>query len=300
MNEVNNNLVELGGETHRQMASVLVEALPYIRKWRGKIVVIKYGGNAMASDANDEKEILKSFANDVAILQSVGIRVVVVHGGGPQIGEMMQKLGKTPEFVDGNRVTDQETLDIARMVLVGKVNRDIVSSINMHGPLAVGLSGEDAQLIIASLRHESLGFVGDVKVVDPTILIRLLSEDLVPVIATIGTDESGQSYNINADVVAARVAEALESEKLIYLTDVVGVLKDRDNPESLISVLDISCAKQLIDQNVIVGGMIPKIKAAIGAVENGVKSVHILDGRVLNSLLIELFSVSGFGTMVTK
>ena len=300
MNEVNNNLVELGGETHRQMASVLVEALPYIRKWRGKIVVIKYGGNAMASDANDEKEILKSFANDVAILQSVGIRVVVVHGGGPQIGEMMQKLGKTPEFVDGNRVTDQETLDIARMVLVGKVNRDIVSAINMHGPLAVGLSGEDAQLIIASLRHESLGFVGDVKVVDPTILIRLLSEDLVPVIATIGTDESGQSYNINADVVAARVAEALESEKLIYLTDVVGVLKDRDNPESLISVLDISSAKQLIDQNVIVGGMIPKIKAAIGAVENGVKSVHILDGRVLNSLLIELFSVSGFGTMVTK
>ncbi len=300
MNEIDSQIVELGGEKHRQMASVLVEALPYIRKWRGKIVVIKYGGNAMASNPKDENEILKSFANDVAILQSVGIRVVVVHGGGPQIGEMMQKLGKTPEFVDGNRVTDQETLDIARMVLVGKVNSDIVRAINMHGPLAVGLSGEDAQLIIASLRHESLGFVGDVKIVDPTILFRLLSEDLVPVIATIGTDESGQSYNINADVVAARVAEALESEKLIYLTDVVGVLKDKDNPESLISALDISSAKELIDQNVIVGGMIPKIKAAIGAVESGVKSVHILDGRVLNSLLIELFSVSGLGTMVTK
>ncbi len=300
MNEIDSQIVELGGEKHRQMASVLVEALPYIRKWRGKIVVIKYGGNAMASNPKDENEILKSFANDVAILQSVGIRVVVVHGGGPQIGEMMQKLGKTPEFVDGNRVTDQETLDIARMVLVGKVNSDIVRAINMHGPLAVGLSGEDAQLIIASLRHESLGFVGDVKIVDPTILFRLLSEDLVPVIATIGTDESGQSYNINADVVAARVAEALESEKLIYLTDVVGVLKDKDNPESLISALDISSAKELIDQNVIVGGMIPKIKAAIGAVESGVKSVHILDCRVLNSLLIELFSVSGLGTMVTK
>ncbi|MDQ3980266.1 MAG: acetylglutamate kinase, partial [Actinomycetota bacterium] len=209
-------------------AAVLAEALPYIRRFWGKVVVVKYGGAAMADD-----KLAALFAQDVVLMRSVGMRPVVVHGGGPQIGVLMNRLGKTPEFRDGLRVTDADTLDIARMVLVGKVNRDIVAAVNVHGPLAVGLSGEDAGLITAAARDPALGFVGDVVAVNSSIVERLLAQELIPVVATIGTDTEGQAYNINADVAAGAVAAALGAEKLVYLTDVVGLLRDVSDPASL-------------------------------------------------------------------
>src|ERR1700722_14109430 len=204
-------------------AAILVEALPYIRRFWGQVVVVKYGGNALAGTPGDEDAGLASFATDIVLMRSVGMRPLVVHGGGPQIGKLMERLGKVPEVVDGLRVTDAETLDIARMVLVGKVNRDIVSAINVHAPLAVGVSGEDAGLITAVARDEKLGFVGDVTAVRPELLFRLLAEDLIPVVATIGSDERGQAYNINADTAAGAIAEAVQAAKLVYLTDVDGI-----------------------------------------------------------------------------
>ena len=224
-------------------ASVLVEALPYIRRFWEKIVVVKYGGNALhAADGCGRRrgrgsragDALASFAEDVVLMRAVGMLPVVVHGGGPQIGELMERLGKETEFRNGLRVTDADTLDIARMVLVGKVNRDIVSAINVHGPIAVGLSGEDANLITAAPRHADLGFVGNVSVVDPIMLERLLAEGLIPVVATIGADESGQAYNINADTVAGALAEALQAEKLIFLTDIEGLRVVADDPTTVI------------------------------------------------------------------
>lgn len=277
-------------------ARILVEAIPYVRRFAGKVVVVKYGGNALAG--GDETDALRGFAEDVVLMRSVGMLPVVVHGGGPQIGELMTRLGKVPEFRDGQRVTDAETLDIARMVLVGKVNRDIVGALNVHGPVAVGLSGEDAGLIRAELRDPALGFVGDVVSVDPAILHRLLSEGLIPIIATIGSDETGQAYNINADTVAGAIAEALGSEKLVYLTDVTGVRSDREDPSSLVSRLSASDLDALIESGVVADGMIPKAAAAARAVRAGVTSAHILDGRVPHALLLEVFTASGVGTMV--
>jgi acetylglutamate kinase len=277
-----------------QRAAVLVEALPYIQRFRGRVVVVKYGGNAMVDPA-----LATSFAEDVVLMHSVGLRPVVVHGGGPQISALMERLGKVPEFRDGHRVTDAETVDIARMVLVGKVNRDIVSAINLHGPLAVGVSGEDAGLILATARNPELGFVGDVADVNPSILERLLAEDLIPVVSTIGADASGQAYNINADAVAGAVAEALSAEKVIYLTDVEGLLADRDDPTSLISRIDAPELATKVDDGSLAGGMIPKIAACLHAVGGGVASAHLLDGRVPHVVLLELFSDEGIGTMIT-
>jgi len=276
-------------------AQVLVEALPYIRRFAGAVVVVKYGGNAMERD-----ELAVQFAEDVVLLQAVGLRVVVVHGGGPQISSMMARLGKTTEFRDGLRVTDAETVDIARMVLVGKVNRDVVASINVHGPLAVGLSGEDAGLLVASARNPALGFVGDVAAVNPTLIERLLAEDLIPVLSTIGSDADGQAYNINADTVAGAVAVALGAEKVVYLTDVEGLLEDVDDPSSLIHRTTSAQLQATIDDGRLAGGMIPKIAACVHAVEHGVASAHILDGRVPHVLLLELFTDAGVGTMITK
>ena len=233
-------------------------------------------------------------------MRSVGLRPVVVHGGGPQIGDLMARLGMVPEFRDGQRVTDAETVDIARMVLVGKVNREIVSAINVHGPLAVGVSGEDAGLIGASARDPELGFVGDVDSVHPAVLERLLAEDLIPVVSTIGADASGQAYNINADAVAGAIAEALAAEKVIYLTDVEGLLADLADPASLISRIDGPALQALIDDGTLTGGMIPKIDACLHAVGNGVGSAHLLDGRLPHVLLLELFSDEGIGTMITN
>lgn len=277
-----------------QRAAVLVEALPYIQRFRGRVVVVKYGGNAMVDPA-----LATSFAQDIVLMHSVGLRPVVVHGGGPQISALMERLGKVPEFRDGHRVTDAETVDIARMVLVGKVNRDIVSAVNLHGPLAVGVSGEDAGLILATARNPELGFVGDVADVNPSILERLLAEDLIPVVSTIGADATGQAYNINADAVAGAVAEALGAEKVIYLTDVEGLLADRDDPSSLISRIDAGALQGMVGDGSLAGGMIPKIAACLHAVDGGVGSAHLLDGRVPHVVLLELFSDEGIGTMIT-
>jgi acetylglutamate kinase len=272
----------------------LLEALPYIQRFRGCTVVVKYGGNAMVDPA-----LARSFADDIVLLRAVGIRPVVIHGGGPQISELMGRLGKEPEFRDGLRVTDAETVDIARMVLVGKVNRDIVSSINVHGPIAVGLSGEDAGLISAGARDPGLGFVGDVRAVNPAILERLLAEDLVPVVSTIGSDASGQAYNINADTVAGAIAAVLEAEKIVYLTDVEGLLGDVDDHDSLITRIGVDELEAMIDRGALTDGMIPKISACVHAVREGVASAHLLDGRVPHVLLLEIFSDSGVGTMIT-
>ena len=277
-----------------ERVQVLLEALPYIERFRGSTVVVKYGGNAMVDPA-----LGRNVADDIVLLRAVGLRPVVVHGGGPQISELMERLGKQAEFRDGLRVTDAETVDIARMVLVGKVNRDIVSAINVHGPLAVGLSGEDAGLIRASARHEALGFVGDVAAVNPTILERLLAEDLVPVVSTIGSDPEGQAYNINADTVAGAVAVALGAEKAIFLTDVPGLLTDVDDPTSLVSAISAAELATMVDDGTLQGGMIPKVAAALHAVRNGVGSAHLLDGRVPHVVLLELFSDEGAGTMIT-
>ena len=275
-------------------AEVLVEALPYIRRWRGSAVVVKFGGNAMEDPA-----LFARFAEDVVLLDSVGVHPVVVHGGGPQISDLMARLGKQPEFRDGLRVTDAETVDIARMVLVGKVNRDIVAGINIHGPIAVGLSGEDAGLIAATARAPELGFVGDVTGVKPAIVERLLAEALIPVISTIGSDASGQAYNINADTVAAAIAGAIGAAKLVYLTDVAALLADVDDPSSLITSITTAELRRMFDDGEVGGGMIPKLQACIDAVEGGVGAAHILDGRVPHAVLLELFTDEGVGTMVT-
>jgi len=278
-----------------QRARVLIEALPYIRRFAGTTIVVKYGGHAMTDPA-----LARLFADDIVLMHAVGIRPVVVHGGGPQISELMARLGLTPEFKDGLRVTDADSLDIARMVLVGKVGRDIVSSVNVHGPLAVGISGEDAGLILASARHPDLGFVGDVESVNPAILERLLAEELIPIVSTIGADVAGQAYNINADTVAGAIAEALGAEKVVYLTDVEGLLRDVDDASTLIGSTSSDELRALVDAGVLTGGMIPKIAACIHAVEHGVGSAHIVDGRREHVMLLELFTDEGIGTMITK
>jgi len=275
-------------------ADVLVEALPYIQRFRGRVVVVKYGGAAMTDPA-----LAGLFAEDVVLMRSVGMRPVVVHGGGPQIGALMARLGMQPEFRQGLRVTDADTLDVARMVLVGKVNRDIVSAINVHGPLAVGLSGEDAGLITASARDPELGYVGDVEAVNPAILERLLAEDLIPVVATIGSDPGGQAYNINADTAAGAVAEALGAEKLVYLTDVIGLLSDVADPGSLVATVSAGQLDDMLAGGTLTGGMIPKIASCAKAVRHGVAHAHILDGRVPHALLLEMFTRDGIGTMVS-
>ena len=272
-------------------AAVLVEALPYIRRFWGKIVVVKYGGNAMSED-------LGAFAQDVVLMRSVGMRPVVVHGGGPQIGDLLRRLGKESEFRDGLRVTDAETLDIARMVLVGKVNRDIVSAINVHAPIAVGLSGEDASLLVASARAPELGFVGDVAAVNTELVDRLLAEELIPVVATIGVDTEGQAYNINADAAAGAIAAALQAEKLVYLTDVEGLFRVATDPSTLISAVTTDELGLLLSDGSVTAGMIPKVRSCLEAVKAGVGRAHILDGRVAHALLLEIFTTEGVGTMV--
>ncbi|HJL99887.1 MAG: acetylglutamate kinase [Acidimicrobiales bacterium] len=279
---------------HLENAELLVEILPYIQRWRGKVVVIKFGGNAMTDPSLAER-----FAEDVVLMHQVGMLPLVVHGGGPQIGELMTRLGKEPEFRDGLRVTDAETLDIARMVLVGKVNREIVSSINVHGPLAVGVSGEDGGLITAAPRNPDLGFVGDVTSIDPTLLEKLFAEGLIPVMSTIGADASGQAYNINADTVAGAVAQSMKAEKVVYLTDVEGLYGDLDDPSSLIRQISADELNTKIETDQITDGMIPKIEACVHAVKNGVTSAHLIDGRIPHVALLEIFTDAGIGTMIT-
>jgi len=283
-------------------AAVLVESLPYIRRFLDKVVVVKYGGNVLRAKpgqaAVDEDEALASFAEDIVLMRSVGMLPVVVHGGGPQIGALMERVGKEVEFQDGFRVTDADTIDLVRMVLVGKVNRDIVSTVNVHGALAVGLSGEDANLISAAARSEALGFVGDVVGVDPTIVLQLLAQGLIPVVATIGTDASGQAFNINADTAAGALAAALKAEKLVFLTDVAGLRADPDDPGSLLHRVTAEQLDDMVASGAADGGMIPKVEACARAVRHGVRRAHILDGRTPHALLLELFTDEGVGTMV--
>jgi acetylglutamate kinase len=275
-------------------SEVLLQALPYIQRFRGKVVVVKYGGNAMVDPA-----LAAQFAEDVVLMHQVGIKPVIVHGGGPQITELHGRLGKQTEFKDGHRVTDAESLEITRMVLVGKVNREIVSLINRHGPHAVGIAGEDAGLLLAAERHPELGFVGDVEAVNPHIIERLLAEDLIPVVSTIGSDAAGQAYNINADAVAGAVAASLGAEKVVYLTDVEGLQRDVGDPTTLINRATAAELDSLVDGGIVGSGMIPKVAACTHAVRHGVTSAHMINGTTPHVLLIELFTDAGIGTMIT-
>lgn len=286
--------IQTRGYSPELRTKALVEALPYIQQFRGATVVVKFGGNAMV-----DPDLSRTFASDIVLLRSVGLRPVVVHGGGPQIGDLLSRLGKESEFKDGLRVTDAETLDVARMVLVGKVGRDIVGQINIHGAYAVGMSGEDGGLIQAQVRDPELGFVGDIVSVNPGILERLLAEDLIPVISSIGADETGQAYNINADTVASAIAGALEAEKVIYLTDVPGLLADVNDAATIISRATVAEIDALRADGTIAGGMVPKTEACVEAVRAGAKSAHMLDGRRPHVLLLELFTDAGIGTKIT-
>jgi acetylglutamate kinase len=276
-----------------EKAAVLAEALPYIREFSGRTVVLKYGGHAM-----EDPELSELFAQDVVLMRLVGMNPVVVHGGGPQISDLMRRLGKEPEFVDGLRVTDAETVDIARMALVGKVNREIVTAINRHGSYAMGLSGEDASLLRVEAGDARLGFVGDVRHVDPAILERVLREELIPVVATIGVDAEGQAYNVNADAVAGAIARALHAEKLVFLTDVAGIYRDFADEASLISQTDVAGLEVLLAEGKVGEGMIPKVRSCIDALRGGVHRAHVLDGRVPHVALLEFFTREGVGTVI--
>lgn len=276
---------------------VLLEALPYIQRFAGRIVVIKYGGNAL--EGSSESDAASMFARDIALLHAVGVRPVVVHGGGPQISAMMERLGKQPEFRNGLRVTDAETIEIASMVLLGTVNPQLVSAVASHGAKAVGVSGQDAGLLRVSQRDPDLGFVGDVESVDPTVVLSALEDGAVPVVATIGSDDHGQAYNVNADTAAAAIAAALGAKKLIYLTDIEGVRTRKDDPTTLVSRATPATIERMMLDGTVDGGMIPKLQSCLHALVNGVDEVHILDGRIPHVLLVELFTDAGIGTMIS-
>jgi acetylglutamate kinase len=278
-------------------AQVLVEALPYIRHFSGRTVVVKLGGNAI------DEEIERAIAQDVLLLRSVGVRCVLVHGGGPQVDDVMQRMGKQPEFRDGLRVTDAETLEIVRMVLVGKVNRDLVARINQEAgedPVAVGVAGEDGGLLVAIPRESSLGFVGDVSHVRADRLEKLLDDGLAPVVSTIGSDETGQPYNINADEAARAIAVAMAAEKIVYLTSAPGLLEDVNDEDSLVPRLTTAELRARLEGGSVSKGMIPKLRACADAVEGGVRTAHIIDGRVPHAILIELLTDAGIGTMIYR
>ena len=276
-------------------AQILADALPYIRSFAGKVVVVKYGGNAM-----DDPALADLFAQDIVLMHLVGLQPVVVHGGGPQISELMRRRGKAPEFIDGLRVTDRETIDIAREALVEGVNREIVEALNRFGTYATGLSGEDNNLLRVTTRDSKLGFVGDVQAVDTTALNKALSDDLIPVIATIGSDASGQAHNVNADSAAAAIAEAMNAERLIYLTDVAGIYGEFGQENTIISQIDCAGLEEMFKENKIGEGMIPKVLSCIEALKSGVGRAHILDGRIPHVLLLELFTPEGVGTVIDK
>ena len=279
--------------TNIERAEVLTQALPYIKKYSGKIVVIKYGGNAMVNES-----LKQQVMEDIALLWLIGVKVVLVHGGGPEISSTMKKLGKQAQFVNGLRVTDKETVDIVQMVLAGKVNKDLVNLLQMKGGHAVGLSGIDGGILEATMKNESLGFVGDITRVRTQPITDLLEKGYIPVVSTVASDRQGNVYNINGDTAAAVIAGALQAERMILMTDIAGILRDKDDPNSLIPDLTVSQARQLFYDGVISGGMIPKVECCIEAIEHGVKHVVIMDGRVPHSILMELLTDEGAGTMV--
>ncbi|MBP3940874.1 MAG: acetylglutamate kinase [Christensenellaceae bacterium] len=275
-----------------QRAGILIQALPYIQKYYNKVIVVKYGGNAMINE-----ELKAAVMGDIVLLSLIGIKVVLVHGGGPEISEMLGKIGKKSEFVNGLRVTDAESMDIVQQVLTGKVNKNLVNLLNGIGGKAIGLCGIDGHMIKAKQMDPALGFVGEVTEIDPQPILDVLEKGYIPVIATVGCDAEGNSYNINADTAAARIASALKAESLISMTDISGILRDKDDPETLIPVVHVSEAPQLIREGIISGGMIPKVNCCIEAIRRGVKRVFIIDGRIPHSILIEMMTDEGIGTM---
>ncbi len=280
--------------SNAERAEVLTQALPYIRRYTGKIVVIKYGGNAMINE-----QLKEQVMEDIALLWLIGVKVVLVHGGGPEINDLMDRLGKKPEFVNGLRVTDKETVDIVQMVLAGKVNKTLVNLIEMKGGKAMGISGMDGRLIEATVKDERLGYVGKITKVNIDPVMDLLEKGYIPVVSTLGCDKNGNAYNINGDTAAAFIAGALGAERLFMMTDVAGLLRDKDDPSTLISEITIDEAEQLGREGIISGGMIPKVDCCIEAIHRGVRNVIIMDGRVPHSILMELLTDEGAGTMVT-
>ena len=279
--------------SNMERAEVLTQALPYIKKYSGKVVVIKYGGNAMVNE-----QLKQQVMEDIALLWLIGVKVVLVHGGGPEISETMKRLGKQAQFVNGLRVTDKETVDIVQMVLAGKVNKTLVNLLQMKGGHAVGLSGIDGGIIEATMKDEALGYVGTITRIRTQPITDLLEKNYIPVISTVASDRQGNTYNINGDTAAAYIAGALNAERLIMMTDIAGILRDKDDPDTLIPALTVKEAKKLFDEGVISGGMIPKVDCCIEAIGKGVKHVVIMDGRVPHSILMELLTDEGAGTMV--
>ena len=278
-----------------ERASVLIEALPYIQKYTNKVVVIKYGGNAMVNE-----ELKEAVMGDIVLLALVGVKVVLVHGGGPEISDMLRKIGKESVFLDGLRVTDGETMDVVQMILAGKVNKDLVKLIHTKGGSAIGLCGADGGMIKAKPMDEKYGYVGEITDVDPEPIIGVLDYGYIPVVSTVGIDKDGNTYNINADTAAAAIAAKLQAECLITLTDIEGICEDKDDPATLIKTIHIGDAPKLFEKGIISGGMIPKIKGCIDAIEKGVKKVFVIDGRVPHSILMETFTDEGLGTMLIK
>ena len=281
--------------SNSERAEVLTAALPYIKKYSGKTVVIKYGGNAMINE-----DLKQQVMEDIALLWLIGVKVVLVHGGGPEISQTMKRLGKEAVFVDGLRVTDKETVDIVQMVLAGKINKTLVNLIQMKGGHAVGLSGIDGGILEAKVKDERLGFVGEITKVRTQPILDLLEKNYIPVVSTVASDRMGNTYNINGDTAAAYLAGALGAERLIMMTDIAGILMDKDDPSTLIPSITVSEAKKLYDQGVISGGMIPKVDCCIEALAHGVNNVVIMDGRIPHSILMELLTDEGAGTMVMK
>ena len=276
-----------------QRAQVLTQALPYIRKYRGKRIVVKYGGNAMI-----DEELKQQVMEDIVLLWLIGVEIVLVHGGGPEISDMMAKIGKKPNFVGGLRVTDEETIDIVQAVLAGKVNKSLVSLLEVKGGKAVGISGLDGRLIQAKMKNPKLGYVGEITGVNTELVTDLLDGGYIPVVATVASDDSGQSYNINGDTAAAHIAGALKAERLIMMTDVAGILRDVTDPTSLIDSISVDEAQELFGDGTISGGMIPKVQCCIEAISRGVQNAVIMDGRVPHAILMELLTDEGAGTMV--
>ena len=281
--------------SNAERAEVLTAALPYIKKYSGKTVVVKYGGTAMINE-----ELKQQVMEDIALLWLIGVKVVLVHGGGPEISQTMKRLGKEAVFIDGLRVTDKETVDIVQMVLAGKINKNLVNLIQMKGGHAVGLSGIDGGILEAKVKDERLGYVGEVTKVRPQPIMDLLEKNYIPVVSTVASDRMGNTYNINGDTAAAYLAGALGAERLIMMTDIAGILMDKDDPATLIPQITVSEAKKLYDEGIISGGMIPKVDCCIEALEHGVNNVVIMDGRIPHSILMELLTDEGAGTMVMK
>ncbi len=281
--------------SNAQRAEVLTQALPYIKRYTGKIVVVKYGGNAMVNE-----QLKQQVMEDIVLLWLIGVKIVLVHGGGPEISELMEKLGKKPQFIDGLRVTDKETVDIVQMVLAGKVNKTLVNLLEMKGGKAIGLSGMDGRLIEASPKDERLGYVGTVAKIHVKPITDLLNNGYIPVISTIGCDRAGNAYNINGDTAAAHIAGALGAERLIMMTDIAGILRDKDDPSTLIPEITLSQAAELYQSGVISGGMIPKVDCCVTALHEGVKNAVIMDGRVPHSILMELLTNEGAGTWLRR